>query len=73
MQDFCVLILYLEIFTRFVDNSSSLLVASLGFSMTSIMSSASSISFTSFPISIPFIWLFYFLIPMPWLGLLKLC
>ena len=36
-------------------NSGSILVVSLGFSMYSIMTSASSDNFTSFPICIPFI------------------
>uniref|UniRef100_A0A8D1XUG3 Uncharacterized protein n=1 Tax=Sus scrofa TaxID=9823 RepID=A0A8D1XUG3_PIG len=53
--NFCVSILYLASFLNSLMSSKGFLVVSLGFSKYSIMSSAKSDSFTSFPIWISFI------------------
>ena len=60
-RDFCVLILYLATLPNSLNNISSFLVASLVFSVYSIMSPVNSDSFTFFPIWILFI-CFYSLI-----------
>ena len=54
-RDFSVLILYPETLPNSLIRSNSFLLATLGFSMYSIMSSAKSDSFTSFPVWISFI------------------
>ena len=54
-RDFCALILYPATLPNSLISYGSFLVASLGFSMESIMSSANSDTLTSFPIWINFI------------------
>ena len=54
-RDFYVLILYPATLLNWLISFSNFLVARLGFSMYSILSSANNDSFTSFPVCIPFI------------------
>ena len=61
-RNFCLLFLYLATLLTSLISPSNYLVASLGFSMYSIISSANSKSCTSFPNWIPFILFFSSLI-----------
>ena len=62
---FCVLILYLATLVNLLLTSSGFLIAFLGFSMYSIMSSANSNSFFFLPFQFGFIW-FHFLLWLLW-------
>ena len=54
-SDFCVLVLYPATLLNSLSSSSNFLILSVGFSMSTVMSSVKRESFTSFPIWIPFI------------------
>ena len=58
--EFSILILYSSTLPNLLMISTNFLIASLGFSMYSVMSSSNCDSFTSFSIWIPFTYLFFF-------------
>ena len=68
--DFCILILYPATLLNSLMNSSTFLVASLGFSMYGVMSSA--VTDLLLPFQFGFL-SFVFLLWLLWLGLPKLC